>query len=48
MTKEKIIRFILGLILYTIAIWLADIVWWKFFIVSCLILSADKTGIIIK
>ena len=42
MTVEKIIRFILWLTLYIIAIWLADIVWWKFLIVTSLILSADK------
>jgi hypothetical protein len=44
MTVEKIVRFILQILVYSIAAWLADLPWWQFLLVVLLILIAEKIG----
>ena len=44
MTIEKIVRFVLQILVYSLASLLADIVWWKFLLVVLLVLIAEKIG----
>jgi hypothetical protein len=44
MTVEKIVRFVLQMLVYSMAAWLADLPWWQFLLVVLLILIAEKIG----